>query len=196
MPINCRGPYLAVKAIVRKVFAVTFSLFDAFVTPIILRLDACLLQIAKAQVHCKAEATPEDDFLEVRFAPDMLPFSFQIKAMTMHSRWAVECLREGVFQSLKAPAPTTFAEAKDCLSATAAWMRQLERDDMDGLAEKPVRYQGARMHGDFDGAYFLMNFSVPNFYFHATTAYDLLRWKGVPIGKFDYLGALTVHENG
>lgn len=172
-----------------------FSLYDAFVPPVILRLDATLAQIAIAQKYCQAEGLPESDLFDARLTPDMQPYAFQIKAMVMHSHWAIECLRTGLFQSMKTPAPADFAEAVAHLSETVAGMRALSSADVNSLVASPVRYQGARSHGDFDGAYFLMNFSLPNFYFHATTAYDLLRWKGVPVGKFDFLGALPVHAN-
>ena len=68
----------------------------------------------------------------------------------------------------------------------------LDRDEMEGFIGRPMRFQFGENHMDFLAEEFLLSFSQPNFYFHAATAYDILRMKGVPIGKRDYMGQMRL----
>jgi hypothetical protein len=79
------------------------------------------------------------------------------------------------------------ADADEALAALAP-------DEVDGLVGQPMRFEIRGYRADFTAEEFLLSFSMPNFYFHATTAYDILRMKGMPIGKVDYLGQLPLRK--
>lgn len=176
----------------------TFSLYDSLITPGVLRLDATSVLIDKAIQYCEQGNASEQSLIEARLTEDMRPFPFQIKALVTHSRGAIESVKAGVYRSGSdtTPEPQTFADARRLLDETAASLSAMSRDEVDALADKPVRFDGVRSFADFVGSAFLMQFSLPNFYFHGTTAYNLLRAKGVPIGKMDFLGALPFQPKG
>lgn len=173
-----------------------FSLYDAVVTPAILRLNATIVLIDKASEFAGEHNVPEGTLIEARFADDMLGFPFQVRALVMHSRGAINSVKAGTYKSGSdtTPDPQSLDEAKHLLGETVSWLEALSRSEIDALADTPVRYDGKRAFADFSGSAFLMQFALPNFYFHATTIYNLLRWKSVPIGKMDFLGALPFQQ--
>ena len=142
--------------------------------------------LAKGRGHCEARGVSLEDILEARLIEDMLPLRFQIICVAHHSLGALLGVEEGGFGS-----PTLNGQDFDDLQAMIAEAREglLEYapETVDGLAERPVRLGNIRT---FTGERFLLSFSLPNFYFHAATAYDILRMRGVPIGKRDFLGRL------
>jgi hypothetical protein len=71
---------------------------------------------------------------------------------------------------------------------TLAALDKIESKDIDGFIGRDMRFAVGSNHRDYTADNFLLSFSLPNFYFHATTTYDLLRWKGMPIGKRDFIG--------
>ena len=168
----------------------SFTLFDALVPPCQLRLDVGLKLVEKANRFCRDNGIAPDELIQARLADDMHSFAYQIKSLAVHSRGAVEGVRAGVFQPDRSVPPATFAQMTTLLTETSLWLSGLSRSDIEELTEAPVKFEGGRSFADFTGAGFLMSFSLPNLYFHATTAYDILRWKGLPLGKLDFLGAL------
>jgi hypothetical protein len=84
--------------------------------------------------------------------------------------------------------PQEFAALKARIVETLAALEALEAAEVDSFVGRDMRFAFGDRHVDYTAENFLLSFSQPNFYFHATTAYDILRWKGVPIGKRDFLG--------
>lgn len=160
------------------------TLHDVTVGTFVRMLGALAGLLAKGRAHCESRGVPLDDLLETRLIEDMLPLRFQIICVAHHSLGALLGVEEGTFGS-----PTLNGQDFDDLQAMVAETREglLEYapETVDGLAERPVRLGNIRT---FTGERFLLSFSLPNFYFHAATAYDILRMRGVPIGKRDFLG--------
>ena len=141
----------------------------------------------------KAESSglPEGELVEARLIDDMLPLAYQVRSMSDHSRGAIEGLREGVFRpKFGEPLPTSLAEMREKLDGAIAFLEGIDESELEGFAGQPMRFEIGEKRLDFTPENFLLSFSQPNFYFHATTAYAVLRAKGVPVGKIDYLGAL------
>jgi hypothetical protein len=90
------------------------------------------------------------------------------------------------------PPPETFAALKTRISETLAGLEAIDAAEVDGFIGRDMRFTLGDRHMDFTAESFLLSFSQPNFYFHATTAYDILRWKGLSIGKRDFLGKLRL----
>ena len=78
------------------------------------------------------------------------------------------------------------------VAGTREALQALTREEVDGLAGKDVAFQFGERKMPFTAETFVMSFSLPNFYFHATTAYDILRNKGVPLGKRDFMGQMRM----
>jgi len=147
----------------------------------------------KAEDFAKGKGISEGEIAEWRLIEDMLPFSYQIKSMMVHSKGAIEGCRAEVFSPDFSEPPANFADLRAMLHSAAAFLAALDSAEVNALGDKPMRFEIGEKRLDFvNAAEFLFSFSLSNFYFHAVTAYDVLRSKGVPVGKLDYLGQLPV----
>jgi uncharacterized protein len=143
-----------------------------------------------AETHCAEQNLPPEEIVQARLIKDMLPFAYQVKSVAEHSVGAIEGIRKGVFSpSLVAP-PDNFADLKALMAKTKATLAALDPAEVDGFKGQDMRFEFNDYRIDFTAENFLWSFSQPNFYFHATTAYDVLRAKGVKLGKMVFLGAL------
>jgi hypothetical protein len=122
----------------------------------------------------------------------MLPLRFQIIAVAHHSLGAIEGVKKGVFSPPPQIDPLDYRGLQQRLAGTAEALRRLSRDEVNALAGRDVRFEFRDRKIPFVAEGFLLSFSLPNFYFHATTAYDILRTKGVALGKRDFLGQLRI----
>jgi uncharacterized protein len=82
-----------------------------------------------------------------------------------------------------------FQDLKDRIARTIAFLDTFKPEQIDGSEERPIELKGAERTLNFSGLEFLAHWALPNFFFHMTTAYDILRHSGVPIGKRDFLEA-------
>ena len=93
-----------------------------------------------------------------------------------------------MFSPDTSPPPENFAALKSRIAETLAALETIEAAEVDAFVGRDMRFVFGDRHIDFTAENFLLSFAQPNFYFHAATAYDILRWKGVPIGKRDFTG--------
>ena len=142
----------------------------------------------KAETFCAEKAIAPGDIVQARLTDDMLPFAYQVKSTAVHSLGAIEGVRKGVFSPDTTPAPETFAALKARIAETLAALETIEPAEVDSFVGRDMRFIFGDRRLDFTAENFLLSFSQPNFYFHATTTYDILRWKGVPLGKRDFMG--------
>ncbi len=124
----------------------------------------------------------------------MLPFAYQVKSTVVHSLGAIVGVRNGVFSPDTSPPPADFATLKGRITETLATLAEIDPAEIDGFVGRNMRFAFGDHWIDFTAENFLLTFSQPNFYFHAVTAYDILRWKGVPLGKRDFLGRMRVSQ--
>jgi len=148
----------------------------------------------KGLAYCKEMEASADEIVEKRVAADMLPFRFQIHAIVHHSLGAIEGMKAGVFRPPGERPKHTYAELQTLLAETEATLQKLPRAEIDALEDKDLTFEIRDRKMNFTNKGFLFSFSLPNFYFHATTAYDILRERGVPLGKRDFMGALRLKE--
>ena len=168
----------------------TLSLYAATVPNFQQTLGAMSGLLDRAEGFCKEKSLAPQDLIQARLAADMLPFAYQVKSTAVHSLGAIEGLRKGVFSPDMTPPPDTFTALKARIANTLTALESLEPAEVDAFVGRAMRFSFGERHIDFVGEDFLLSFSQPNFYFHATTAYDILRWKGVPLGKRDFMGRL------
>lgn len=146
--------------------------------------------IDKAEAHCTNNDLSPDELIHARLADDMLSFAYQIHSVATHSLGAIEGVKKGVFSPNMTPPPVDFAGLGQRIADARSGLEALTEADINALEGKPMRFEYGDFKIDFVAEKFLLSFSQPNFYFHATTAYDILRWKGLAIGKSDFMGQL------
>jgi len=167
----------------------SISLYDAVVRTylqILPGVDQCL---EKARTHFASAGKDVEELVESRIYPDMLPLHFQIVTLVHMSAGAITAARQGtVFGapdlSLSFDYEGLQGHARDARTA----IESVDPSEFDGLAGREVTFRAGDVTLAFRTEDFFLSFAVPHFFFHTTTAYDLLRMAGVPIGKADYLG--------
>jgi uncharacterized protein len=165
-----------------------FSLYAATVPSYIQILGAVAAIIDKAEAFCTEKGLMPRDVIQARLAADMHPFAYQVKSTVVHSLGAIEGVRKGAFSPDTSTPPEDFAGLKTRLVESIAALEAIAAAEVDSFVGRDVRFAFGDRHVDFTAENFLLSFSQPNFYFHAATTYDILRWKGIPIGKRDFMG--------
>lgn len=148
--------------------------------------------LGRAASHCAETGADPDDFVDARLYGDMAPFHFQVEAACHHSFWSLEAVRTGVFAPPALRGPMPFAELQAMTAETERLLGTLAPEEVDGWAGRDLDLQIGPRRLAFTSESFILSFSLPNFHFHAVTAYDILRTHGVPLGKRDYEGRLRV----
>ena len=169
-----------------------YSLFDASI-PVYLHMLRNLAAILdKAEAHAKANGVDPQNYLDARLAPDMHPLINQVQLASDAAKGGAARLA-GVTPPSFADTETTWAEVKARVAKTIAFVEGIQRGQLDGREDATIEIPLPNRTLTFSGRDFLALFSLPNFLFHVTTAYALLRAKGVPLGKMDFLnGAQAV----
>jgi hypothetical protein len=180
------------------------TLYDLSVPTFLQTTRAVSGLLDRATKHCAETGADPDDFVHARLYPDMAPFHFQIETLKNHAVWGLEAVKTGVF----APPPLTgamsFTDLRAIVSQAVTTLEALTPEEVNSWSGKdldidvfrPVDEENASTSAwaprtlAFTPETFLLSYSLPNFYFHAVTAYDILRTRGVPIGKGDYEGRL------
>ena len=165
-----------------------FTLYAATIPSYLQILESVSRLIGKAESYCNAQGFEPEVLIQARLADDMLPFAYQVKSTEVHSLGAVEAVRQGVFSPDTTTPPATFDGLRERVALAKAGLEALRPDEVESFIGRAMRFEFGTNHMDFLAEEFLLSFSQPNFYFHATTAYDILRMKGVEIGKRDFNG--------
>lgn len=166
------------------------SLYDLSVPTFRQTITALAGVLDRAAAHCAQIGADPDDFVDARLIADMAPFHFQIEAAWHHAVWGVEALKTGAFTPPALVGPVPFAALRAILADGEAALAAVDRDELDRCAGKALDLQIGPRQLAFTAETFILSFSLPNLHFHAVTAYDILRSRGVPIGKRDYEGRL------
>lgn len=164
-----------------------FSIYDASIPPMIRMLQSLSKILDKAVAQAKTEDKPLSTLLEARLAPDMHPFTRQIQ---MASDGAKSCAARlaGIEPPSFPDTETTFPELQARLAKTIDFLKSIGAGKLAGAEDRTIVLKFPSGEMKFTGRDFLTGFALPNFYFHATAAYALLRHKGIAVGKMDYLG--------
>ena len=147
-------------------------------------LSAC---IDKAAAHCETKKIDPSVLINDRLIADMLPFSKQIQIACDQARGGMARLA-GVDVPKAEDTETTFAQLKTRIETTLAFINSITASQLAGAEDREVVLQMRAGPTTFKGLTYIQHFVLPNFYFHVTTAYNILRHNGVDIGKRDYLG--------
>ncbi|MEI6485075.1 MAG: DUF1993 domain-containing protein [Sphingomonadales bacterium] len=158
------------------------SLHAAFVPSCRQIIGGCL------NILAKAEAAGIDTLADARLAPDMFPLPFQVKQVAMHSAGAIAGVRVGTFSPGGAPLDPDYASFTAALQAADAELAAVTEAEMEGFIGCTTVFAFGERKLPFKSEDFLLSFSQPNFYFHASMMYAILRNQGLALGKMDYMG--------
>ncbi|MBY0531933.1 MAG: DUF1993 domain-containing protein [Xanthobacteraceae bacterium] len=162
----------------------TISMYQAS-APQFLRALESLSAILKKGEHLG------DALAEARLAPDMLTLAGQIQRATDSAKGCMARLADIPVPSFP-DTEKTLAELQVRIAKTVDFIKSVPAGQIDGSENVPVSLSAGPRELKFTGEGYLLSFALPNFYFHITTAYAILRHKGVEIGKRDYLGRLAL----
>jgi uncharacterized protein len=168
------------------------SLYDISVASYLQTLGAVSGYLDRGLAHCRDNNIDPEEIVETRLYGDMLPFRFQLISVAHHSLGAIEGVKKGTFGPPSEARPLTYVELQGLVAGARESLAKLTEDEVNALEGGEVTFQIRDFKMPFTAENFLMSFSMPNFYFHAATAYDILRSKGVPLGKRDFMGQLRM----
>ena len=169
-----------------------FSIYDACVPPMAHMLGSFHSVLTKAEAHAKEKGENVDSYLELRLAPDMLPLTAQVRIATDMAKGGAARLA-GIEVPSYEDNETSVAQLKARLTKTIAFLKSVEAAKFAGGEDREIHLKFPHREFHFSGKDYLNNWVLPNVYFHITTGYDILRNKGVALGKQDFLGGL---QNG
>ncbi|WP_371874516.1 DUF1993 domain-containing protein [Undibacterium terreum] len=153
-----------------------------------LRVLSSLLE--KASAHAQEHSIPSEVLINARLAPNMLPLSAQVQRASDTSKLAIERLT-GIPSPHFADKETTFVELEERIASTITYLESVDTALLNESETRTVTLSFGEFKPSFKGDDYLLTFAIPNFFFHVTTAHDILRHNGVAIGKRDYLGPYT-----
>jgi hypothetical protein len=169
----------------------TITMYQASVPVFIRTLTTLNAILSKAAAHAQAKKIDDSVLLNARLFPDMLPFTKQVHLATDFARGTAARLA-----SLEIPVfednEKTFAELMARVERTLDYLRTFKPEQIDGSETREIVRPLGGQPKKFTGINYLLQFALPNFYFHATTTYALLRHSGIEVGKMDFIGALDL----
>ena len=168
------------------------SLYDFSVGSYVQLLGGVAGFLDKGLNHLTANKVDLNEVVETRLFPDMLPFRFQVQSVAHHSLGAIEALKSGTFLPPSGMEPHDYAGLQKLVADTTATLQKMKPEEVNALEGRDVFFEIRGNKLPFTAEGFIQSFSMQNFYFHATTAYDILRMKGVPLGKRDFMGRMKM----
>ena len=142
----------------------------------------------KAAAHAQARKIDPAVLLGARLYPDMFTFTRQVQLASDFAKGAAARLAGDVPPKYD-DVEVSFAELKERIARTIAFLDAAKPERIDGSEQREIELKGANQTWRFTGLDFLAHFALPNFFFHMTTAYDILRHNGVELGKSDFVGS-------
>lgn len=165
----------------------TISMHQACVPVLTQALNTMAAILDKAAAHCAAKKIDPSVLINFRLTPDMLPFKSQIYIMTDQAKGCAARLA-GVDVPSYPDTEATFEDLKARLKKTADFVQSFKPNQIDGSEDKDIVLKFGPNEFKFKGQGYLLNFVIPNVFFHESMAYAILRHCGVEIGKRDFLG--------
>jgi hypothetical protein len=165
----------------------TISMYQASAPRFVNTLKNLSAILDKAQAHAEAKKIEPSVLLNCRLYPDMFPLKRQVQVACDTAKGAVARLA-GLEVPKHEDTEETFAELKARIAKTVAFIETIKSSQIDGGEDKNIHLKLGSREIDWKGMQYLLGYALPNFYFHAVTAYDILRHNGVELAKRDYIG--------
>jgi hypothetical protein len=152
-------------------------------------LTALKTMLAQANAHVAAKSIEPDAFLQARLYPDMFPLATQVQIAADFAR-GISARLAGVAVPAYEGKEKSFADLDGLLAQTMEFLDSVKSSQFDGSETREIVLRpGTAKEKKLSGQAYLANYGLPQFFFHVTTAYDILRPNGLPVGKRDYMGA-------
>ncbi len=166
------------------------TLYDAFVPSCQQILGGLNGLVDKGEAFANEQGIDHANLLEAKLADTMWTLPWHVRSCWVHSAFVIELLPTGEFSPDFTDVPKSWDDMRAMIGDALSRLEATTPDQLEAVSDKTIGFVlGGKRLMELTGANFLLSFSQPNFYFHATTFYDLLRMKGVALGKRDYLGA-------
>ena len=165
----------------------TISMYRASVPVFSAMLKALDHVLAKAERHAADTGVDPGELFAARLAPDMLPLKSQVQIACDHAKGA-PCRLAGRDIPSFPDSEANFADLHARIAKTRDLLKTFSEAEIDGSEEREIVVALRQGELRFTGMQYLLHYAMPNFYFHVTTAYDILRSRGVPLGKADFFG--------
>ncbi len=166
----------------------SISMYSASIPSFVRLLKNMDAILAKAESHAEAKKLGPTVLTSDRLFPDMLPLTSQIFIATDICKGAAARLT-GQEAPVFADTETTFSELRARIAKTLTYLQDFKAEHFDGAETRHIVLKFGPKSFEFNGHDYLVNFVLPNIYFHATTCYNILRHNGVVLGKADFLGS-------
>jgi len=172
----------------------SLSLFDISVPNYLQMLGSTMGVLSKSAEHAERNGLDLDTLLAAKLHPDMLPLRFQLVSVVHHSLGAIDGMKQGLFMPPSAMMlDASYEDMQTLLNDASKEIESMTQDDINALSGKPMVFKMGGFELPFTAEDFIQSFSLPNFYFHVTTTYDILRMEGVSLGKLDFLGKIRTN---
>ena len=155
-------------------------------------LDGVAGVLDKGANHAAEAGLDLQEVVMTRLRDDMMPLHFQVVSVAHHSWGAMQGLQKGSFSPPSFDLDKDYAGLRTLVAEARDGLAGLDEAEVEALSEKSMVFKLGKNELPFTNQNFVLSFSLPNFYFHATTTYDILRMLGVPLGKRDFLGRMKV----
>lgn len=146
----------------------------------------------KGAAYAAEQGIDLDSLVQASIHPDMNGLHFQIVSVYHHSVGAIRAVENGEFGPPRGYPEMDYAGLQKFMADAAAELDAVDAAKLDGHAGGRITFKMGEVEIPFSTENFVLSFSLPNFYFHATTAYDILRAQGAPLGKMDFLGQMRI----
>jgi uncharacterized protein len=166
----------------------SLTMYQASIPAFIRMLDNLSTILDKAAAHAEAKKIAPAIFINARLSPDMFPLSRQVQIATDMVKGCAARLA-GIEVPSYEDNEATFAELQARVAKTVAFLQSIEASQIDGSEERDITVKFGSREFKFLGQAYLVDFVIPNFHFHLTCTYAILRHNGVDLGKMDYLGS-------
>jgi hypothetical protein len=168
------------------------SLYDISVANYLQILGAISGVLDKGKAHAEANGIDLSELVDTRLIEDMAPLRFQMISTAHHSLGAINGIKAGVFNPPPQHPDLDYDGLHGLIDDARGTLESVSAAEINELEGNDMLFEAGSFKLPFTAEGFILSFSLPNFFFHATTTYDILRMKGVPIGKLDFLGDMRV----
>ena len=165
----------------------TFSIYQASVPIYARRLEALSAILDKAATYASQRKIDPTVLLQARLYPDMLPLARQVQISCIHAIRGSARLTGAEPMSVEDKV-NSFDDLTALITKTLKVLKGVDAEKMQGIEDREITFPIGDRTMTLKGGDYLLHFSMPNFYFHVTTAYDILRNNGLEIGKVDFMG--------
>jgi hypothetical protein len=171
------------------------SLYDISVASYLQTLGGVSGFLEVGRSHCEANGIDTQEIVDTCLRSDMWPFHHQVVSVVHHSLGSINGVQAGIFNPPTFEATHDYLGLQSLIADAISSLQSCTRESVDALEGNDMLFKAGKFELPFSAEGFVMSFSIPNLYFHAATAYDILRMRGVPLGKLNFMGEMRLQQS-